>query len=124
MRCFSCNFYDEDELESLLVVLWVWLEEKKQTETPEMEIRRGLGTAGRLLIWLKDEPHLSPPMHRSAPSHWAPMLGYRDRREATAHRSPSANDCAAVGQRQRYGASATAGGGRLNVHNRRGRFRP
>jgi hypothetical protein len=54
MRCFSYSFRGEEELENLLIELWIRLE-KFQAAAPQLEIRRNAGARGVLLLWLNDD---------------------------------------------------------------------
>jgi hypothetical protein len=153
MRCICYSFHAEEELEDLLIDLWIRLEQI-QMEAPELEIRREGRGEGLLLVWLKDDPRRNTllPIHKTllpagghAPLHQAGIFrrygGCRaaaanNTLRATARGGVPAGQCskerskrrpaehAAVGQERRYGAPTTAAGtGRRNFRNLRDRFR-
>jgi hypothetical protein len=57
MRSFRYSFRGEEELEALLVEMWIRVEEL-HVATPEIEIRRHAGADGILLINLEVDPCL------------------------------------------------------------------
>ena len=57
MRSFRYIFDGEEELEALLIEMWIRVEEI-DAATPEIEIRRHDGAQGTLLIRVDVDPHL------------------------------------------------------------------
>ena len=153
MRCFSYSFRDEDELEDLLVDLWLRLEEV-QIEAPQLEIRRSGGSTGVLLLWLTTDPLLATllPAPKDTLTLRPASVGRHEERESLVRRthctpgarprwggksSPAkiggwhaqeggrqARECAILRQEQRCGAPSELGGGRRGVRHLRGRRRP
>jgi hypothetical protein len=57
MRCLRYDFQGEEQLEELLIEMWIRVE-KMRVKTPEVEIWRYAGAKGTLLIGLQNDPPL------------------------------------------------------------------